>query len=45
MGNDPVIVGVPESTPLELRVNPCGNIPVSLQFNGGTPPNAVNAKV
>lgn len=36
-GKIPPTVGVPDSTPLEERVTPVGNVPVSLNVGGGEP--------
>ena len=45
MGNDPVVVGVPESTPSALKFEAGGNAPVSLQLSGASPPVAVKVKL
>lgn len=40
--NEPAVVGVPESTPLELRFRPGTEPAATVHVNGGDPPAAVN---
>ena len=43
---DPAAVGVPESTPAELKVRPPGKVPVlTLQVYGPVPPVAAKVRV
>ena len=43
--NPPVAVGVPERTPLLLRVRPVGTVPVVVaKVNGPVPPEAVTSR-
>ncbi len=45
MGKEPVLVGVPESTPALESVNPGGSGPVSVHVCAPIPPNAENVKL
>ena len=42
IGKLPVLVGVPDSTPVPDNVNPAGSVPVSVNVMGVAPPACVN---
>ena len=45
MGEEPITVGLPESTPALLSTKPEGSAPVSLQTSGASPLDAVKVKL